>query len=72
MYDRVAAGVAEYASSRKLGHGLDPSTNLGPLFSQRRLSRVTKILQARIGEGAKIFSDGATLTRRDSSRIRRF
>ncbi|MFM0616335.1 aldehyde dehydrogenase family protein [Paraburkholderia nemoris] len=58
IYDKVVAGVAEYASSLKLGHGLDPETHLGPLISERQLSRVSKILQAGIDEGAKVFSGG--------------
>jgi phenylacetaldehyde dehydrogenase len=61
VYDRVVAGVAEYASSLKLGHGLDPSTNLGPLISQRQLSRVKSILQAGIDEGAHVLSGGEQL-----------
>jgi phenylacetaldehyde dehydrogenase len=58
IYDRVIDGVVEYASSLKLGHGLDPATDLGPLISQRQKSRVTKILQAGIDEGAKIRCGG--------------
>jgi phenylacetaldehyde dehydrogenase len=58
IYDKVVAGVAEYANSLKLGHGLDPSTNLGPLISDRQLSRVSQILQTGIDEGAKVFAGG--------------
>jgi len=58
VYDRVVAGVAEYASSLKLGHGLDPQTNLGPLISQRQLSRVTKLLQSGMAEGASVVTGG--------------
>jgi phenylacetaldehyde dehydrogenase len=58
IYDKVVAGVAEYANSLKLGHGLDPESNLGPLISERQLSRVSKILQAGIDEGAKVFAGG--------------
>ena len=58
IYDKVVAGVSEYAESLKLGHGLDPATNLGPLISDRQLSRVSKLLQAGIDEGAKVYSGG--------------
>jgi phenylacetaldehyde dehydrogenase len=58
IYDKVVGGVAEYANSLKLGHGLDPESNLGPLISERQLSRVSKILQAGIDEGAKVFAGG--------------
>jgi phenylacetaldehyde dehydrogenase len=58
VYDRVVAGVAEYAESLTLGHGLDPATRLGPLISERQLSRVKGILQAGIDEGAKVYSGG--------------
>jgi phenylacetaldehyde dehydrogenase len=58
IYDKVVAGVSEYAESLTLGHGLDPATNLGPLISDRQLARVSKLLQSGIDEGAKVYSGG--------------
>ncbi|TCK09329.1 aldehyde dehydrogenase family protein [Marinobacterium mangrovicola] len=54
IYDEVVAGVAEYTSSLKLGHGLDPNTNMGPLISARQHARVSSLLQSGIDEGAKV------------------
>jgi phenylacetaldehyde dehydrogenase len=58
VYDKVVAGVAEYASSLKLGHGLDPASQLGPLISERQFSRVSRLLAAGIDEGAKLVVGG--------------
>jgi phenylacetaldehyde dehydrogenase len=40
-----AAGVAERARKIKLGPGLDPETEMGPLVSKEQLLRVTQYLQ---------------------------
>jgi phenylacetaldehyde dehydrogenase len=58
VYERVVAGVAEYASSLKLGHGLDPTSQIGPLISDRQFSRVNRLLKAGIDEGARLVVGG--------------
>ena len=58
VYDRVVEGVAAYAESLKLGHGLDPKTNLGPLISERQFSRVTRLLKSGLDEGAELVTGG--------------
>ena len=58
VYDRVLQGIAAYAEGLKLGHGLDPSTNLGPLISDRQFSRVSRLLQAGLDEGAEVVTGG--------------
>jgi phenylacetaldehyde dehydrogenase len=40
-FDEVVAGVADIARSIKLGDGLDPETQMGPLVSDEQLQRVT-------------------------------
>jgi phenylacetaldehyde dehydrogenase len=52
--DRVVEAVAKRAASLKVGAGLDPATQIGPLVSARQQSRVRAYV-----EGAK--SAGATL-----------
>jgi phenylacetaldehyde dehydrogenase len=59
VYDKVIAGVAEYAKTLKLGHGLDPSSEIGPLISERQFSRVSSILNAGISEGANLLVGGS-------------
>ncbi|HEX7867756.1 MAG TPA: aldehyde dehydrogenase family protein [Variovorax sp.] len=58
VYDRVVQGVAEYASSLKLGHGLDPASQIGPLISERQFGRVNSLLKTGIDEGARLVMGG--------------
>jgi phenylacetaldehyde dehydrogenase len=58
VYDKVVAGVAEFATLLKLGHGLDPASQLGPLISERQFSRVNRLLQTGIDEGAQLVVGG--------------
>jgi phenylacetaldehyde dehydrogenase len=58
VHDEVIAGISEYTSSLKLGHGLDPKTDLGPLVSQKQLSRVTGFLDEGRRDGAKVVIGG--------------
>ena len=59
IFDRLVEGVAAYASGMKQGHGLDPTTTLGPLVSARHASRVTGFLD-RAREGGASFVGGGT------------
>ncbi|MEQ8516449.1 MAG: aldehyde dehydrogenase family protein, partial [Chromatocurvus sp.] len=36
VYDQVVDGVSKAASAMKLGHGLDPATQMGPLVSRKQ------------------------------------
>ena len=53
VYDQVVDGLVARAQSMRLGHGLNPQTELGPLVSAEQLQRVTGYLRAGIGEGAE-------------------
>ncbi len=52
IYDEVVAGVSEHASKIKLGPGLDPETQMGPLVSDEQLNRVCSYLESGTKEGA--------------------
>ena len=58
VYDKVIEGVADYAKNLKLGPGLDPSTQMGPLVSQVQLERVSGFLQSGAEEGARAVCGG--------------
>ena len=45
-FDEVVAGVTEIAKSIKLGDGMDPETQMGPLVSDEQLQRVTGYLES--------------------------
>jgi phenylacetaldehyde dehydrogenase len=59
VYEDVIHGVAEFISTMTLGHGLNSATDLGPLISQRQLTRVSDLVRAGVNEGAKVVC-GAT------------
>jgi phenylacetaldehyde dehydrogenase len=58
LFDRVVAGVAEAAKQIRVGHGLDPATNMGPLVSQEQLDRVCGYLDVGAKEGARTVVGG--------------
>jgi phenylacetaldehyde dehydrogenase len=60
-FDDVVAGVADIAKSIKLGDGMDPDTQMGPLVSDEQLRRVTGFLDSGKSDGATALSGGGRL-----------
>jgi phenylacetaldehyde dehydrogenase len=58
VYDQLVDGVSKIAQSIKLGPGLDPDTQMGPLVSEEQLSRVTGYIESGKHDGAKIVTGG--------------
>ena len=58
IYDRVVDGVVAAAGKLKIGHGLDPTVNLGPLVSKEQHQRVTGFISAGRSEGAEVVTGG--------------
>ncbi len=58
IFDRVVKGVAERASKIKLGAGIEPDTEMGPLVSEEQLNRVSGFLSSGAEEGAKTLAGG--------------
>ncbi|MGH6880711.1 MAG: aldehyde dehydrogenase family protein, partial [Hypericibacter sp.] len=58
VFDQVLAGVAGEANKIKVGSGLDPNTNMGPLVSEEQFQRVTGYIESGIKEGAKAVAGG--------------
>ena len=58
VFDQVVSGMSDIAGKIKIGHGLDPSTELGPLVSQDQFDRVTGYIQSGHTEGATIGAGG--------------
>jgi aldehyde dehydrogenase (NAD+) len=65
VYDEFVGRVAEFGKGLRVGNGLDPDTDLGPLVSQAQLDRVTGYLDAGQHEGASALSGGSRLTEGD-------
>ena len=60
IFDRVVAGVAEAASDITLGHGLNPSTQMGPLISKTHAAKVADYIANGKADGASIICGGET------------
>jgi phenylacetaldehyde dehydrogenase len=58
VYDRVVAGVADTAGKIKVGPGLDPTTDMGPLVSGEQFDRVTSYIEDGRQSGAKVAVGG--------------
>jgi phenylacetaldehyde dehydrogenase len=57
-FDEVVDGVSEIAKSIKLGSGMEPGTQMGPLVSAEQLSRVTGFLESGKADGATAVTGG--------------
>jgi len=57
-YDRVLEGVSDAARKIRLGPGLDPATQMGPLVSKVQFERVTGFLKSGKDEGARTVAGG--------------
>ncbi|UGU34470.1 aldehyde dehydrogenase family protein [Mycolicibacterium smegmatis] len=58
VFDEFTAGVAEYAAGLRIGPGLDPANDIGPLVSREQLAKVTGYLDAGIDQGARALAGG--------------
>ena len=58
VFDKVVDGVAANAKKIRVGAGLDPKTQMGPLVSQEQLNRVCAYLESGLSEGAKAIAGG--------------
>jgi phenylacetaldehyde dehydrogenase len=61
IFDKVVAGVADIARGLKLGHGLEATTQLGPLVSAEQLQRVSGYLQQGKADGVEMVTGGNSL-----------
>jgi phenylacetaldehyde dehydrogenase len=61
VFDEVVAGVAKAAKKIKVGSGLAPDTQMGPLVSEEQLNRVTRYLDQGRQEGACYVAGGRRL-----------
>lgn len=62
IHDEFVARLAAYAEGLRIGDGIDPATEIGPLVSVRQLERVTGYLEAGSAEGARLVTGGTRLT----------
>jgi aldehyde dehydrogenase (NAD+) len=62
IYDEFVNRVADYGKQLKVGNGLDPNTQVGPLVSQQQYDRVSDYLSIGQKEGARALAGGGKLT----------
>jgi phenylacetaldehyde dehydrogenase len=57
-FDDVVSAVQEHASRLRIGRGLDPDTEMGPLISERQLARLDGYLEEVEAEGGELVTGG--------------
>jgi phenylacetaldehyde dehydrogenase len=58
VFDKVVEGISAAAGSMRLGPGLDPQTQMGPLVSREQKERVLGYINAGKSEGASVAVGG--------------
>jgi aldehyde dehydrogenase (NAD+) len=58
IHDEFIHGLSEYAQTLKIGHGLDPDTDLGPLINDRQTCKVEGYIASGKDEGAQLIIGG--------------
>jgi acyl-CoA reductase-like NAD-dependent aldehyde dehydrogenase len=61
VYEPIVKGLIERAKSVKMGNGLEPDTQLGPINNQMQLTKVMELVEDARQNGAKIEVGGSRL-----------
>lgn len=61
VHDQVVEGIAAIATALKVGPGLAPDTQIGPLISAQHRDRVAAYLEAGRREGAEVVAGGQVI-----------
>jgi succinate-semialdehyde dehydrogenase/glutarate-semialdehyde dehydrogenase len=64
VYGAFAKAFAEKAAALKIGSGLDPANQMGPLANSRRIEAMAELVADAKAKGAKVLSGGARLANR--------
>lgn len=64
IYEKFAAAFAEKAQALKIGDGLDPSTQMGPLANHRRIEAMEGFVADARAKGARVLTGGERLGNR--------
>jgi aldehyde dehydrogenase (NAD+) len=65
IYEDFVKGVADVGTRLKVGSGIDPEVQIGPLVSDQQLQRVSGYLEIGKKEGATVAAGGARLVEGD-------
>jgi acyl-CoA reductase-like NAD-dependent aldehyde dehydrogenase len=61
VYETVITRLIELARETKIGHALEPDTQLGPIIDQSQMERVLGYIQSGLDEGAELRCGGERL-----------
>ncbi|MCP3382295.1 NAD-dependent succinate-semialdehyde dehydrogenase [Bradyrhizobium sp. CCGUVB4N] len=64
IYEQFAQSFAERAGQLKVGNGLDPSTQLGPLANARRIDAMETLVSDARDKGARVLAGGQRIGNR--------
>jgi succinate-semialdehyde dehydrogenase/glutarate-semialdehyde dehydrogenase len=64
LYDAFATAFAEQARAVKIGNGLDPTTQMGPLANHRRIKAIEALVTDARSKGARVLAGGERLGNR--------
>jgi aldehyde dehydrogenase (NAD+) len=59
LFDEVVSRLGDYARDAKVGPGLDPETEFGPVVSAEQYDRVTGYIDSGLADGAEAVAGGA-------------
>jgi malonate-semialdehyde dehydrogenase (acetylating)/methylmalonate-semialdehyde dehydrogenase len=59
--DKLLPKIRERIAGLKVGNGLDPASQMGPLITKQHLERVAGYVEKGVQEGAELLVDGRTL-----------
>jgi succinate-semialdehyde dehydrogenase/glutarate-semialdehyde dehydrogenase len=62
-YERFLERFASIACALRVGNGLEPATEMGPLANPRRLTALKRLVDDAVARGARIVTGGERLTR---------
>lgn len=63
LFDEFVARFAEAARALKVGNGLDPETQMGPMANGRVLATVDRLIQDAVAKGARLLAGGRRIER---------
>ncbi|HMN79756.1 MAG TPA: aldehyde dehydrogenase family protein [Burkholderiaceae bacterium] len=64
IFDRVVEGVSTFAKNIKVGAGLEPESQMGPLVSSTQFERVSGFIRSGRDEGATVTTGGGKIGER--------
>jgi acyl-CoA reductase-like NAD-dependent aldehyde dehydrogenase len=62
LYDRFVASVVGRTKNLRVGKGLDPATDVGPMIFERQLQLVDSQVREAVSQGARVLIGGGRLT----------